>query len=93
MTDRGGNGAAGGGLHIPYREREESISVGTLDTAPVSGTDAMEDRETELLTINLGPHHPATHGVLRLLCTLEGEVVRDIQPSIGYVHTGIEKSC
>jgi NADH-quinone oxidoreductase subunit D len=41
----------------------------------------------------MGPHHPATHGVLRLLCTLEGEVVRDVVPLIGYVHTGIEKSC
>ncbi len=47
----------------------------------------------ELLTINLGPHHPATHGVLRLLCQLQGEHVRDVQPIIGYVHTGIEKSC
>ena len=46
----------------------------------------------ELLTLNIGPHHPATHGVLRLLATLEGEVVRDIKPIIGYVHTGIEKT-
>ena len=77
---------------LPYREREESISVGTLEH-PIEGTEAYEERETELLTINLGPHHPATHGVLRLLCTLEGEVVHDITPIIGYVHTGIEKSC
>ena len=54
---------------------------------------APAEREAELLTINLGPHHPATHGVLRLLCQLEGEHVRDVQPIIGYVHTGIEKSC
>ncbi|HZO79644.1 MAG TPA: NADH dehydrogenase (quinone) subunit D, partial [Solirubrobacteraceae bacterium] len=46
----------------------------------------------ELMTLNIGPHHPATHGVLRLLATLEGEVVRDIQPIVGYVHTGIEKT-
>ena len=46
----------------------------------------------ELLTLNIGPHHPATHGVLRLIATLEGEVVRDIKPIIGYVHTGIEKT-
>ncbi|MHB1538510.1 MAG: NADH-quinone oxidoreductase subunit D [Solirubrobacteraceae bacterium] len=50
-------------------------------------------RETEeLLTLNMGPHHPATHGVLRLLVTLQGEVVREIKPIIGYVHTGIEKT-
>ncbi|MGI9082455.1 MAG: NADH-quinone oxidoreductase subunit D, partial [Thermoleophilaceae bacterium] len=85
-----------------YREREKSISIGTIEQEPVSGTrlepgagvDAGEERgEAELLTINLGPHHPATHGVLRLLCTLEGETVRTIDPIIGYVHTGIEKSC
>jgi NADH-quinone oxidoreductase subunit D len=78
-------------LDIPYRERERSVTVDTMEREPIAGTEA--ERETELLTINLGPHHPATHGVLRLLCTLEGEVVRDIQPIIGYVHTGIEKSC
>jgi len=49
--------------------------------------------EEELLTINFGPHHPATHGVLRLLVTLRGEVVLEAHPYIGYVHTGIEKSC
>jgi NADH-quinone oxidoreductase subunit D len=53
---------------------------------------AERDPEQELLTINFGPHHPATHGVLRLLTTLEGEIVRDVKPIIGYVHTGIEKT-
>jgi NADH-quinone oxidoreductase subunit D len=68
-----------------YRRREESITV--------SAEPAGEDETHELLTLNIGPHHPATHGVLRLLTTLEGEVVRDIKPIIGYVHTGIEKTC
>jgi len=49
--------------------------------------------EQEVMTINFGPHHPATHGVLRLLVTLRGEVVLDAHPYVGYVHTGIEKSC
>jgi NADH-quinone oxidoreductase subunit D len=48
--------------------------------------------EQKLMTVNMGPHHPSTHGVLRLLLTLEGEVVRDVKPVIGYVHTGIEKT-
>ncbi|MSW84669.1 MAG: NADH-quinone oxidoreductase subunit D [Actinobacteria bacterium] len=48
--------------------------------------------ERELLTLNIGPHHPATHGVLRLLVTLDGEILRDVKPIIGYVHTGIEKT-
>jgi len=51
------------------------------------------DREAELMTINMGPHHPATHGVLRLVVDLEGEEVRELHPVVGYVHTGIEKSC
>ena len=77
-------------LSTPYREREESVTLERME-APLAGTEVEAD--AELLTINIGPHHPATHGVLRLLCTLEGEVVRDVVPLIGYVHTGIEKSC
>ena len=67
-----------------YRKREESITY--------SAEPAGQGETHELLTLNIGPHHPATHGVLRLLTTLEGEVVRDIKPIIGYVHTGIEKT-
>ncbi len=67
-----------------YRRREESVTF--------SAEPAGEGETHELLTINIGPHHPATHGVLRLIATLEGEVVRDIKPIIGYVHTGIEKT-
>ena len=51
------------------------------------------EAEQEMLTVNMGPHHPATHGVLRLVVELEGEIVRDLKPVVGYVHTGIEKSC
>jgi len=46
----------------------------------------------ELLHINMGPQHPSTHGVLRLELLLDGEVVVDCQPVIGYLHTGIEKT-
>lgn len=51
------------------------------------------DEESELMTINMGPQHPSTHGVLRLVLTLEGEMVREIKPVIGYLHTGMEKEC
>jgi NADH-quinone oxidoreductase subunit D len=47
--------------------------------------------EGELLTINFGPQHPSTHGVLRLVVDLDGEVIRRVRPVIGYLHTGIEK--
>ncbi len=79
-----------GPLSMPYRQREESVTLERME-APLAGTEVEPD--AELFTVNMGPHHPATHGVLRLLCTLEGEVVRDVVPLIGYVHTGIEKSC
>jgi NADH-quinone oxidoreductase subunit D len=69
-----------------YRRQEESVDISARSQAVETAT------ESELLTINFGPHHPATHGVLRLLVTLEGEVVRDLKPIIGYVHTGIEKT-
>jgi NADH-quinone oxidoreductase subunit D len=45
----------------------------------------------ELLTVNFGPHHPSTHGVLRLIVDLDGEQIKRVQPVIGYLHTGIEK--
>jgi NADH-quinone oxidoreductase subunit D len=61
-------------------------SAPSRDSGPGAGYD-------EVLTVNFGPHHPATHGVLRLLVTLEGEVVRELKPYVGYVHTGIEKNC
>jgi NADH-quinone oxidoreductase subunit D len=48
--------------------------------------------EEGTLTVNMGPQHPSTHGVLRLVLELEGETVRAIKPVIGYLHTGIEKN-
>jgi len=72
-----------------YRRMEQSIDLSTMQQ-PMSPDAGPADQE--LLTLNVGPHHPATHGVLRLLTTLEGEVIRDVKPIIGYVHTGIEKT-
>ena len=46
---------------------------------------------TEIMTVNMGPQHPSTHGVLRLVIELDGEVIQKITPHIGYLHRGIEK--
>jgi len=46
----------------------------------------------ERLIVNMGPQHPSTHGVLRLILTLDGETVTELRPVIGYLHTGIEKN-
>ena len=52
-----------------------------------------DDRgSNEQIVVNMGPQHPSTHGVLRLVLTLAGETVTDARASIGYLHTGIEKS-
>jgi NADH-quinone oxidoreductase subunit D len=47
---------------------------------------------TETMTVNMGPQHPSTHGVLRLVLELDGETVLSASPTIGYLHTGIEKT-
>ena len=45
------------------------------------------------MILNMGPQHPSTHGVLRVVLELDGEIVMKADPVIGYLHTGIEKSC
>lgn len=50
-------------------------------------------RTGDVMELNLGPQHPSTHGVLRLILHLDGEVVLSAEPVIGYLHTGIEKEC
>ena len=70
-----------------YRRLEESVDLSHQAHPIIAGSG-----DQELLTLNMGPHHPATHGVLRLLVTLDGEVVQDLKPIVGYVHTGIEKT-
>ena len=62
--------------------------MGHLSTTPVVGSHA---RQTMIL--NMGPQHPSTHGVLRLLLEIDGEAVVRMVPDIGFLHTGIEKTC
>jgi len=69
-------------------------SVGLPDRPPQT------DREREVYTldegemlVNMGPQHPATHGVMRLVIKVRGEIVVDIDPVLGYLHRGIEKLC
>jgi NADH-quinone oxidoreductase subunit D len=52
----------------------------------------MPEIRTETMTVNMGPQHPSTHGVLRLVLELDGETVLTASPTIGYLHTGIEKT-
>src|SRR5580765_2397411 len=52
----------------------------------------MAELRTETMTVNMGPQHPSTHGVLRLVLELDGETIKSCMPTIGYLHTGIEKT-
>ncbi|MEQ1727609.1 MAG: NADH dehydrogenase (quinone) subunit D [Vicinamibacterales bacterium] len=52
----------------------------------------MPELRTETMTVNMGPQHPSTHGVLRLVLELDGETIRSAAPTIGFLHTGIEKT-
>src|SRR5947209_4066725 len=65
----------------------------------IENTHAIEDSQelgdgqrVDTMTINMGPQHPSTHGVLRLILTIEGEKVVKAVPDIGFLHTGIEKT-
>ena len=69
-----------------------TVSGEDWDEIVAAANEARDFQAGERLVINMGPQHPSTHGVLRLVLTLEGETVAEIRPSIGYLHTGIEKN-
>jgi len=73
--------------------RNPEMGVGGLPTAsPLAPFDIPEPAfDTEEMLINIGPQHPATHGVLRLVCELDGETVLSVTPHIGYLHSSFEK--
>jgi NADH-quinone oxidoreductase subunit D len=58
----------------------------------VAGAQEADRLGEERLVINMGPQHPSTHGVLRLILTLDGETISELRPVVGYLHTGIEKN-
>src|SRR5881409_3609164 len=61
--------------------------------AHLSPTPALEPGQDRTMILNMGPQHPSTHGVLRVILEIDGENVVRILPDIGYLHTGIEKTC
>src|SRR5689334_14642450 len=77
--------------YAPARETTEGkvYSVTGADWDTLLGGDPAGD---ERIIVNMGPQHPSTHGVLRLVLELEGETCTDLRCVIGYLHTGIEKN-
>jgi NADH-quinone oxidoreductase subunit D len=61
--------------------------------AHLSPTPVLEPAQDRTMILNMGPQHPSTHGVLRVLLEIDGETVVRIMPDIGFLHTGIEKTC
>jgi NADH-quinone oxidoreductase subunit D len=61
--------------------------------AHLTATPVLEPGQDRTMILNMGPQHPSTHGVLRVLLEIDGETVVRIMPDIGYLHTGIEKTC
>lgn len=86
----------------PFRSAEDVLSVGAPNPVPgvedilednarhQQGTDPIADNT---MVLNMGPQHPSTHGVLRLVLEVDGETIVSLAPDIGYLHTGIEKTC
>jgi NADH-quinone oxidoreductase subunit D len=62
--------------------------MGHLNSNPV-----LDPTEDKTMILNMGPQHPSTHGVLRLLLEIDGETIVRMMPDIGFLHTGIEKTC
>jgi NADH-quinone oxidoreductase subunit D len=82
--------------HAPTQAEERETTEGRVFT--VTGGDWDELAETvgkaddERIIVNMGPQHPSTHGVLRLILEIDGETVTEARSGIGYLHTGIEKN-
>lgn len=70
-----------------YRETQIIKDTASINANGVTTADAGE------LVINVGPQHPATHGVLHLVITLQGETIQKVEPHLGYIHRSIEKMC
>jgi NADH-quinone oxidoreductase subunit D len=91
VTDTTGATLAG------FRSAEDLLIPGVEDVVEEStthhkphGSDPIND---QTMVLNMGPQHPSTHGVLRLVLEVDGETIVSLAPDIGYLHTGIEKTC
>ena len=76
---------------VSRREPSAVLRMSEAEAAEIGG-DPDDPEDDELVLLNMGPSHPSTHGVLRLMLELSGETVLRSKPVIGYLHTGMEKT-
>jgi NADH-quinone oxidoreductase subunit D len=69
------------------------VTERTYEYAPRTPAELDDPINGELMHLNMGPQHPATHGVLRIKLDLDGEIMRSVEPVVGYLHRGKEKTC
>ena len=77
-----------GKTHVESLDARHELQVADVSGMPAP---AAPDGTTRRMTLNMGPQHPSTHGVLRVVVELDGETIQSARPEIGYLHTGIEK--
>ena len=92
--DRSGCEAAGreGDVYRPARRDDRGQGLHRQRPGLGRARPDLSESADRRLVVNMGPQHPSTHGVLRLVLTLDGETVIEARPVIGYLHTGIEKN-
>jgi NADH-quinone oxidoreductase subunit D len=88
----GHSGEADAGQGDAEEGRVYTVGGQDWDEVVAAAADAGDRPGGERLIVNMGPQHPSTHGVLRLVLTLDGETVTELRPVVGYLHTGIEKN-
>src|SRR6201985_3296533 len=84
-----------GGVEAPYSDKPTPVMPYAADftIAPLLEPRPEEGARDRTMILNMGPQHPSTHGVLRLVLEIDGETVLRVVPDIGFLHTGIEKTC
>ena len=90
-AEAGAAGPVAGAERVSRREPSAVLRMSEAEAAAIGG-DPEDPDDDELVLLNMGPSHPSTHGVLRLMLELSGETVLRSKPVIGYLHTGMEKT-
>src|ERR1700729_4571548 len=80
-----------GNVHVASLDAEHELAVD--DPTRIELPEDTKPGAGRRMVLNMGPQHPSTHGVLRIVLELDGETVLKAVPDLGYLHTGIEKSC